>query len=234
MVPSENSWIDDGVMGVVRSITPPRPNAQKKYWKCVLADTVGSAKINLTVFTAPRFSEGDQIEIVGKGIKRKEYNGEAEIGLGKTSEIHVIGHSVHHEEQQARAAEGQPALNGQLQPIHGQTVGMALKLALDLLTRDVEAAGLHATLNNQDFWKLVHVVSSDIIRVSAMIEHGKLAPSIKDRLNPPAKTNGVSAAHPAAQPAPAPRQVARPSEAQMANRADSAGREIPVDEDLPF
>lgn len=92
--PSENSWINDGFTAVVLNITQSPPNAAKKNWKCLLGDTTNSAQINMTVWTAPRFAVGDRIDVLGQGIKRKEYRGAAEVGVGQKTEIHVLGHQV--------------------------------------------------------------------------------------------------------------------------------------------
>ena len=81
----------------------------------------------------------------------------------------------------------QPAASGS--SINGQTVGMAMKEALTLTNM--------TTLKPDDpeFWKQVHITASDIIRVSLMLEKGKLAPSAKDRADPDgaAKRAAVSA-----------------------------------------
>lgn len=113
IVPSEDSWVNDGFTAVVRAIKPPPANDAKKFWKCTLADTTGSATISMTVFFAPKFSEGDQIDVVGQGIKRKEYNGTAEVSVGQKSEIHIVGRAVRNQEPgtaspAAAGAEAQP------------------------------------------------------------------------------------------------------------------------------
>lgn len=167
-------WINPGFVGVVRSINP-RVGA-KKTWPCMIADTVGSSTIEICLFQAPKFNEGDLIEISGKGLRRTEYNGKPQAAIGKDTEIHVLGRSVHHEEQKERAATSQPSVNGQLQPVPGQSVGMAIKEALTALV-----PGNQARLNSTSFWFEVHQFASDVIRISRQLEAGKLAPSVKDR-----------------------------------------------------
>lgn len=174
IVPSEDSWVNDGFKAVVRSITAPPANAQKKYWRCVLADAVGSATIKMTVYAYPKFAEGDLIEVVGSGIKRKEYNGSAEVGIGKTTEIHVLGRSAHHEEQKERAENLQPAVDGSKQHIHGQTVGMGIKEGLAL----VKHYNPELKPDTSAFWAKVHQYASSAVRLGNAIEHGNLTPPL--------------------------------------------------------
>lgn len=203
-------WINPGFVGVVRSINP-RVGA-KNTWPCMIADTVGSSTIEICLFKAPNFNEGDLIEISGKGLRRTEYNGKPQAAIGKDTEIHVLGRSVHHEEQKERAATSQPSVNGQLQPVPGQSVGMAIKEALTALV-----PGNQARLNSTSFWFEVHQFASDVIRISRQLEAGKLAPSVKERNAPPP------------QPTPPPRTQTRPTERQEANLRDG-----PEEDQIPF
>lgn len=172
------TWINQGVTGVVRNLTPQKMKSGKTYWKVVLADQVGSATLEVSFFNAPRFGEGAIIEMVGSGIRRTEYNGKQQIAISPKTEVHKIGESVHHAEQKTAAESGAPALNGEAQHIAGQTVGMALKLAIDILA---EAATGPLPYDKPTFWFEVHTVSSDIIRVAQLLEKGKMAPAIRDR-----------------------------------------------------
>lgn len=236
IVPSDDSWVNDGFVALVRSIKPPPANAQKKFWKCVLGDTTGGASINLTLFAAPKFREGDTIEVVGKGIKRKDYNGTPEVSIGKTTEFHVV----------TRASAGSPPPQSQASPsepephqspnehgaghtsspvnqyIHGQTVGMAMKEALTLVTRDMKADQLLVAMGTPLFWQHVHMAASDIIRVSLVLEKGKLAAPVRER-------SGASAASPAPAPKPATPLTPPPSRPPKP-AADAADFE----EDVPF
>lgn len=200
-------WINPGFVGVVRSITPRQ--GARKTWPCIIADTVGSATIEICLFQAPKFSEGDQIEISGKGLRRTEYNGKPQATIGKDTEIHILGRSVHHEEQKERAISGQPSVNGQLQPVNGQSVGMAIKEALTALV-----PGNEARLNSPSFWFEVHQFASDVIRISRQLEAGKLAPSVKDRnATPPPQT------------APVRRSLTPATERQEANLVDAENQD---------
>jgi hypothetical protein len=204
------TWINPGFTGVVRSITAKKTKAGKNFWPCTIADVTGPETIEVSFFTAPKFSEGDVIDIHGKGLRRTEYNGSAQAAIGRETEITVVGRSAHEPEQKERAAAGQPAVNGQPQHIQGQTVGMAIKEALAIL-----AKGNDAKLHTPEFWAQVHQLASDIIRVSQLLEKGKLAPSARDRMNPPQQ--------------PPPDRSAPP-----APKAKPAASTQPEEEDVPF
>lgn len=237
---TENSWINGGLRAVVRDIKPSGPGATKKFWRCTLVDEVNDRMtIGLSLFFAPKFSAGATIEITGKGIKRKEFRGDAEIGIGKDTEITTVTgrssnppparqpsaahndsrespppppeHEHPHPEDHAQHA---PAPAPRWRP-NGQTVGMALKEGLALLTRDMNGNEVRGQLKDPKFWKELHLVSSDLIRVSHWIEQGALAPLLRDR-NAPKETP----------PAPPPRREAPPPPppAQGEN----------LDEDVPF
>lgn len=195
MTPGDDNnatWINPGVTGTVASISSKKSKSGKQYWACELQDMTGPQVLSFTLWTAPRFSEGAVIDIHGKGLRLGEYNGKPVIQLGRDTEVSVIGESAHHKEQTERRESGAPAVNGQPQHVNGQTVGMAVKEALAILKPDNEEVG------KPDFWKKLHEVASDIIRVSHMLEKGKLALPVRDRAfgtagggdTPPAATQG--------------------------------------------
>lgn len=211
-------WINSGFTAVVADIKKSKSKKGADFWPCTLRDTTGSATVEMTVFQAPAFSVGDQIDVLGQGIKRGEYNGKAQVSIGKKTEIHIIGRSVHAEEQAHRATAGEPALNGALQPVNGQSVGMAMKEALamvgNLATKD--------DLKSPEFWAQIHTVSSDIIRVARLLEAGKLAPSVRERNSPKVETVDPW-------PDPKPRTATPPTDRQMANLSDEFD-----DTDVPY
>lgn len=219
------TWINPGMQGVVRKIERKMTKAGKPFFPCVIADTTGSATIEVSFFTAPKFGEGDLIELSGQGLRRTEYNGKPQAAIGQKTEVHVIGKHVHAEEQTQRAAAGAPAIDGTLQPVQGQTVGMAMKEALAIVV--FERTG--GERGSPIFWEDVYTVASDIIRVSRLLESGKLAPSVKERAgghssNVEAAAAAVAAPAAAAKPATA---KGKPTERELANLTHG-------DEDVPF
>lgn len=240
---ADDAWLNDGFSAVVSSIEPKttgptsrRPNS--KFWVVTLASQTGPDTAEWSLFTAPKFGQGDLIDVTGKGIKRKvdAYNGGIKIQAGDKAVITVVGKSAHHEEQQERKATGAPSVSGQLQHIQGQTVGMALKEAMALHSRHASnGEELQSWLDQPEFWAAVYTTASDVIRVSQLLEKGKLAPSARERANPT----------PAAQPEPAP-NGGRPAAPSTGGRADTpkagkpqpgpGGNAFPEDngEDVPF
>lgn len=236
--PSENSWVNEGVHGVVQDITPDVAKTGKKYWKCILRDSVnGAARIGFSLFFAPKFQVGDAIEIVGQGIKRKEFNGRPDLGIGVKAEIHVTGRGAPPPQERGNSRQAPPPDThgdrgappdgpgpGSTPPAagngffpHGQTVGMAMKEAIALVTRDMAAGPLLAAMGTPLFWSHVHMAASDIIRVSHLIERGQLAPSVKVR-------GASSGSGPKSPPPSTPPPQRTPPHASQEN----------LDEDVPF
>jgi len=186
------TWVNPGMTAVVRSIK--RTNTKKGGVMniCTLGSQTGSAEISMSVFAAVKFNEGDLIEISGQGLRRTEYNGLQQVSLGKNTEIHVLGKSVHHEEQVERKATMAPSVNGTPQPVYGATVGLALKEGLALA--GMAGGGItRELLNDKLFWADVKLYASNIIRIGRALEAGKLSPN---PWAPPAP--------PSEEPAPAP------------------------------
>lgn len=82
--------------------------------------------------------------------------------------------------------QNQPASTAtQTVQINGQTVGMAMKEAINLALGAFRNTSHEAPdIGSQAFWEMVHIAASDIIRVSQMLERGHLAPSAKARAVP--------------------------------------------------
>jgi hypothetical protein len=102
-----DSWVNDGFTAIVRKIerkTSTKTN--KPFWKCVLADTTGSATVGATFFTAPKFSEGQQVDFLGQGIKFKNGQYGPEVSIGDKTEIHVVGRVVADQQPGRTAAPG--------------------------------------------------------------------------------------------------------------------------------
>lgn len=70
----------------------------------------------------------------------------------------------------------------QTAPINGQTVGMAMKEALNILLEGLAHDERIAKIQEASFWAAVMELASDIIRVSRYLESGHIAPSVKDRI----------------------------------------------------
>lgn len=186
-----DSYVEGGFQAVVRSTEPAQG---KRPPKAILADSTGAATIKATLWGRPRLDVGHVYVFAGKGIKLSVYQGTNEVSIGDKATIDAVGASVHAPEQAQRAAAGAPSVNGTPQPVNGQTVGMAMKLATDLLIE----SGDSIALDTQAYWQHVHAVASHIIRVSRALEAGKLTPASW------AKPDPAPAPQPVRQPAPKP------------------------------
>ncbi len=202
---AENAtWINPGFIAVVRKITTKQTKAGKEFFPCVLGSQTGSAELEVSYFTRPKFSEGDLIEISGQGLRRTEYQGKPQAACGQKTETHILGKSAHAPEHEQRRAAGQPPVSGQGSfPVAGQTVGMAMKESIALA--GMAADGItRAKLADPLFWADVKIYASNIIRLSRSLEAGKLSPP----------------SWPVAQPAEAPTPAAAPA----GGRADAPRR----------
>lgn len=85
------SWINPGFAGVVNQITKRQSKAGKSFWVCVIGDVNAPDMVEMSLFTAPKFSEGDLIDVHGKGLRRTEYNGKPQVAVGKETQIDVSG-----------------------------------------------------------------------------------------------------------------------------------------------
>lgn len=226
------AWVNAGVTGHVASVTERATQKGGKMWVCVLRDTTGSATIEFSMFTAPKFNPGDLIDVTGKGLRRTDYNGKAQLSLGKSCEVHRLGRVVEpepapgpgpqvvHRDGVVEPEDCDPNGPAPLHPVMGQTVGMAIKEAITL----VDPNGFTGLINSPDYWRAVHAAASDIIRVSRLLERGQLAPSARLR----AKASGRPPPEPLPPP---PRAMTEPP--PPARKAAVTTTQAP-DEDVPF
>ncbi len=181
------SWINGGVLGTCRELTPKQSKAKQTYWAVKLSDPSGHPLIETVLFTpVPGFAVNDVVQILGKGLRRTEYNGNPQIALSKNAVITVVaggqvsgGATSQPAPQSAsngpRTAperpldymDGPPRRSTQVGPltVNGATVGMALKAALDLHARNVVPP------YGKNFWDDVEATAQQIIAMSARLEH---------------------------------------------------------------
>ena len=229
------TWINPGFIAEVAAI---KPTTVKSTWNpmniCTLKDTSGSATISMTVFGPVKFGIGATIEVSGKGLRRTEYKGMEQVSVGKETEIHVVSLGktpAPPTNSEPVAGQRMPDGTEPTQPVYGGTVGMAMKEALALLTRELTRDELIEQLVSQSFWKAVHEVSSDIIQVSLLLEKGRLAPSVKERTAGPAPAAPQPEPQKAAAPSGQPRRGQPQTERQAANQADVVDEDV---QDVPF
>lgn len=219
------TWINPGMIAVVRSMERKIGKNNKPRWAVVFADQTGSATVESAFFSAPRFAEGDLVQLEG-GLRRTEYNGKAQVSIGKNSTVNVVGKSAHHAEQAERAATGAPAVNGAPQMIDGQAVGMALKESIALTVMAWGGIEDLKKLNDPLFWSDVKTHASNIIRIGNSLKRGNLSPSPWQAAEAPAPAPQHHSAPP---PQNTPRRTAPTNEREAANLGDDN-----LDEDYPF
>lgn len=84
------SWINPGFTAFVSRLEEKTSQKGKKYYPCTLRAVNGEQTIEASFFAAPAFKEGDVVEFSGKGLRRTEYNGNAQVSTGKETAIRVL------------------------------------------------------------------------------------------------------------------------------------------------
>ena len=236
-------WVND-FAGVVSAIKAVPKKAGGNFYKVTLTDPEGSAEVEMSMFTVPKFGEGDTIEVSGGGHRRTEYKGNAQVSLSKKVVINIAARGAHRGAPAAGSPPPRepashtppaggggstppPAASGH-KPIYGGSVGFAMKEAIALVV--MESGGVPAMdctdpeaakdtprlLDTREFWARVKSVSSSILRISAALEAGKLSPA------PWGKSPEEKAAEEAAAKAEAERAA---GEAKLAKEAEDMKRE---------
>lgn len=201
----DGEWVNEGVAARVSTIEtktagPKSKNPGKKFWVVTLVAEDGPENVELSLFFAPKFREGDLIELTGKGIKFTQNNYGNKLSIGQETEITVVSNATRERAPAPRSsapqddsrggngpagtnydpsAESKPSSNAR---INGQTVGMAMKESMALLTKDLTPEQVVQRVIQPAFWEAVHEVASDVIRVSLILEAGKLAKPVKERV----------------------------------------------------
>ena len=181
----DHSWVNGGFRGTVYNIASKQSQAGKAYWVLTIGDSDNQASVQMSVFAAPRCQQGDEIEVVGTGLRRTEYNGQPQVAMSKTAEIHVVNRQAPKEPARMpakgpeTASEGSKSPQGaQGQPMHGATAGMAVKVAL---SAHLEAIGdpvdKGAALADLHFWVRVETTAVRIAKMCSALEAGK--PAVK-------------------------------------------------------
>lgn len=126
-------------------------------------------------------------------------------------------------------------------PVNGQTVGNAMKLAVDVVLKAFEesseaAANLNEYLAIPEFSIKVHQVASDLIRIAQRLERGYLAPTVRERYKAMMEELSGEPPPPPEEPAQPPPQPKSPSTKPKPGPDGSAFTPggSNEDEDVPF
>ena len=178
-----DSWVNEGFTADVTSITPGQGKNGRPYWKVELHDPSSGAQIKTALFTTPRFSAGQSIEVTGQGIKYKNGQYGAEVSIGEKATIRVVnGQPAAAPPFAARPATPQPVAPRPIPatpapqggPVNGQTVGMAIKEALALHGKCFDGPfDLANALQDVGWWVKVENTAQRIIAISRGLESGK-------------------------------------------------------------
>ena len=186
------AWINPGFTAVISKMTRTKSRSNQPMFICTLQDpSGGKAELGVTFFDTCEFTEGDVLEFSGKGLRRTVYKGLQQVSIGRETAVIKVGRSAHTPAPSqtpgpgAAAAPGSVASPGQLVGIFGGTVGMAMKESIALHTGGYEPEAMEEILNTPDLWEKVYTTASDIIRISILLEKGKLAPSVSKRTQSP-------------------------------------------------
>lgn len=95
------TWINDGFTAVVRSIEQKtaKPPKNTTFWVCLLGDAAASSQVEMAVFTAPKFREGDRIDVTGNGIKFESGRYGPKVSIGRDTVVSLVGTAVRSEGQ---------------------------------------------------------------------------------------------------------------------------------------
>lgn len=190
------TWINPGTTAYVKSIVPRNSRQGKKMWPCMLHDPDTGAEAEMTLFSTPKFSIGDHIEVSGQGLRRTEYNGKAQISVGKNTSIHILTEARKppfgsyappaEKPTEPTAFPAREPVDAQpMRTIFGATVGAAINQSMEVFRYIYTPAKLEAALKTPEFWADLHTMASDFCRVALILENGKVAPKIKARVVTP-------------------------------------------------
>lgn len=258
--PGNTTWVNDEFVAVVSDCKAP---AGKAPGRARLTDPDTGISISGVFFGRdPGRYDGQLVRFSGSGMSRTEYKGTEQVVIGDKATIQVertatpAARAATPPQAAAGAAQGTlplpaPAAQGQLSPatpaapaVFGATVGMAVNNACEIIRddylADFTAPQRVAYYKGQEFSRDLWQLASDIIRISRVLESGKLADAPKVRADPEAAARAAqeraNAKHAAAEAA----KAAKEEEARRA-RAAQAAASAPdnvdhnaADEDVPF
>lgn len=229
MVPGDRqnvTWINEDFEAVVSDI---KRGSGKAPSTAVLTDPHNSGIAILGNFFGvdPSRFAGKVCHISGKGISRTEYKGTQQVTMGDKATIQIVGDA---KPGQAATPAG-AAKSAGIPNAEGQAIGNAITNACSLIKETLpQNAG--DWLTSPDFSRELWTIASDILRVSRMLNAGKLADPAKVRNeDPEAKAKREAEEKAAAEKAEAERKAKEEAEKKAANQSTSSGD---VDQDVPF
>lgn len=185
-------------------------------------------KVNAKNQAGPAYKVGDRVgyEVTG------EYQGLANIKVDKKAA-----------EQAGSPPSNSSPVPGQRMPdgsepnspaVHGATVGMAVKAALDLHTKGLQQDEISQAVCTTEFWASIHETSSDLIRICLHLEKGKLAPSVKARNGDNSEAEAAAKAAREQEEARKRKEAEEAAERERQQKTQAGLRNPDLDSDVPF
>lgn len=234
------TWVNDEFEGAVSNI-----KSGQKSTSCKISDPHNPGVSITGVFWDGRDLSrfvGCVCHFAGQGMKRTEYKGEQQVSFSEKSTVNMVGRHT-----------GTPAGNGGAQSapkagggnapapaaggvIHGATVGMAINQANGIIiagTNGMKSEDREKFFDSPEYSRRLWTIASDIVRVSTLMEKGKLATAPKDRADPNFAAKQKEAAE--AEKKRLEAEEAARIEAEKKAAANHGGQsQGNLDEDVPF
>lgn len=221
------TWINDDFEAVMTDV-----KAGQKVTTAILSDPHSpNIRIAATFFgrDCSRF-DGKLCHFSGKSMTRTEYKGTQQVTIGDKATVQVLGAAPAGAAKSVPAAGGSAGSAGGKEVYRGDAVMACIKEAAENI-RAVKGQGFtEAYLKSPAFSADLHITASDILRVSMLMQSGKLADKAKDRADPDFKKKQAEADRKAAEEA---ERKKKEEEERAANRTPQ-GDAGNIDEDVPF
>lgn len=225
------TWVNDDFEAVVSDVKRGQGKAPST---AVLTDphNPGIAIVGNFFGTDPSRFAGKIVHVSGKGISRTEYKGTQQVTMGDKATIQIVGDA---KPGSAGKAGASGAAGSSSSAIHGATVGMAVNQAAAILREfpPCDQGKEHDYFTGTAFSKDLWTIASDIIRISRVLEAGKIAESPKTRNEDPQdKAKREAEEKATAEKAEADRIAKEEAERKAANQFTPGTGNL--DEDVPF
>lgn len=181
----DDSWVNGEFKGVVNNVEDKTTKTGAPYSTGFADDPdTPSISIKVTVFgRSLKAFAGKVCLFGGQGIKKKSFRGSPELSLGEKATINVIGSHTGTPKAQGGASEAAgKAPNGANHAKgapEGQTLGMALKAAVDILLHNARVN--NEAIDEDSFTDPLYRIASRIMRTNRYMAAGNLAENPKTR-----------------------------------------------------
>jgi hypothetical protein len=237
----DKSWVGGPFTAIVKNAKERRPRSGgRAFYTCELEDPDNSNNyLEATADVDFTRMEGSLVEVSGQGISREEYNGKAQVKMGRNAMVQVVsgGGGGSNRSSESRnthppareQSTSAPASGGEERP-YGPAVGGAVETAAVAIM----AMDKPPQPGTPEFAKLLWEVASDVFRVNHLLQSSfkKLADKASDRADPEGAKKRDDAARKKAEEE-AKRRAEEEERQRQAEREANQERDLD-DEDVPF